>query len=165
MTRPLLLLTLALAACANGEKAETTREPTAPVFGRMTEISEVLDSRTRQRVGFLERCSYEDGRVIYWVSGPARDERLGFILATGRAYRYVWYAGRRSPEPEDLGADVREVGARRILGHEHTVVFQPTSLEKLKGELTPPAPKKAPPKGAPAEPAEGEESGCGCGEE
>lgn len=159
MMRLLLLApALAAAACAGRGRVQAVPDPWTPRFGRMTAIYEVRDEDTRRRVGFMERTAYDDGRVIYWVTGPDRSEKLGFILSTGRAYRYVWHAGKRAPEPEDLGADVREAGVRRILRLERPVYFQETSLEALRKELEP-APKPAPKKAA------GDEEGCGCGEE
>jgi len=156
----LLLLAPAIvaAACASRGKAQTPTEPWTPRFGRMTALYEVRDDDSRARVGFMERTVYDDGRVIYWVPGSDRTERLGFLMSTGRAYRYVWYGGQRASEPEDLGADVRETGARRILGNERPVYFQETSLEALRREMEPK------PQAAPKKAAEDDE-GCGCGDE
>jgi len=126
----LLAAIVGLAACSRFRQAKEP-DPWRPRFGRTIAVYEVLDEDTRERVGFVDRAEYDDGRVLYWVQGPERDEKLGFIMATGRAYRYVWIAGKRSPEPEDLGADVRAVGARKILGHGRPVVLEATSLERL----------------------------------
>ena len=157
----LLLLAPALVAtaCIGGGKAKTASDPWTPRFGRMTALYEARDGDTRTRVGFMARTAYDDGRIIYWVSGSDRSERLGFILSTGRAYRYVWHAGRRAPEPEDLGADVRENGARRILGRERPVYFEETSLDSLRRGMEP-APQKTAPKDEAAD-----DEGCGCGDE
>jgi len=119
--------------------------PSGPVIGRTVSMSQVLDEESGARVGFVERARYDDGRVIYWVRGLDGEQNLGYILPNGRAYKFLSYGGHRLDEPDDLGADVRAVGARRILGLSGTVRLEPISLEALARENDPPAEKAAEP--------------------
>jgi len=135
--RNLLLAVLALAACksTDQEPRAKTPGPAAPRFGRITAIWEVVDKAERSRVGFVETWRYDDGRSIYWVRGPRREIKHGYILGNNAAYKYVWYAGQRTEEAEAIGADTISANARRILGYDRPVELQETSLEALLREL------------------------------
>jgi hypothetical protein len=134
MTRTFaLLLVVSVAACKSSghtEKAQSDKE-WSPKFEKTKVVYEVLDESTRARLGFVEKTTYGDGRVIYWVTGTDRSVRLGYMLPNNDGYKYQWVAGKRTDDPIKLGADTYEANARRILDHKTPVVFQEISLEKL----------------------------------
>lgn len=143
MRNPLLFVTLLLvAACKQPTKAEQPDSRTAPTVGRVESVWEVLDKDTRERVGFVERYRYDDGRMIYWVKSTSRRVKRGYITPNNNAYQYVWIAGQRTEKTRYLGADTIVANSRRILGHDRPVVLEKTSLDALLAELNPaPAPQ------------------------
>lgn len=133
-------------ACTTGgtrHQQQTDEPPSSisPKFGRIVTLYEVLDQDTRERVGYVELTRYDSGQDIYWVRDKnRRDAKLGYILTNNMGYRYVSHAGRRSPNPEFIGADTISANARRILGYDHPVELQETSLEALARAIqSPPA--------------------------
>jgi hypothetical protein len=141
-----LLATLAVAAACTAPTARgpEPRAAGAPLMGVVDAVYLVQDDLTGARIGYLDRVKYDRGEVIFWVKDLDRTENRGYILPTGRAYKYVWEAGKRRPDPVDLGADTRDVGARRILGHDGGVHLVESSLEALLAELRAPAKSTAP---------------------
>ncbi len=144
MTRTFaILLVAALAACkssAPSQKAQTPKE-LSPKFERAKALYEVLDEKTEARVGFVEKTTYDDGRVVYWVTGPDRGVKHGYMLPNNSGYRYEWIAGERSKDPQPIGADTFQANARRILGYESPVNLREISWDDLLKEY------EAPPKG------------------
>lgn len=134
MTRTFaLLLVAALAACKSTggtEKAQSGKD-TSPKFEREKALWEVIDDRSGARLGFVEKTIYSDGRVIYWVTGPKRDIKYGYMLPNNQGYRYEWVGGVRSKDAEFVGADTYQANARRILGHGSPVTLREISLEDL----------------------------------
>jgi hypothetical protein len=108
MTRTFaILMVAALAACKSSEgsskKAESSQE-WSPKFERAKALYEVLDEDTGKRVGFVEKTTYEDGKVVYWVKGPDRKVTYGYMLPNNGGYKYDWVAGERSKTAEFIGA-------------------------------------------------------------
>jgi len=133
MTRTFaLLMVAALAACGSTVR-KNDKEDTqwAPKFERAKVLYEVNDERTGARVGYVEKTTYEDGRVIYWVTNPDRSVKLGYITANNRGYRYEWVAGVRSQSPEFIGADTYQANARKIIGYSRTVTLKEIPWEDL----------------------------------
>jgi hypothetical protein len=156
----LIALVALAAACRQPEKAERPAGgPVAPTFGRVEALWEVRDKESGERLGFVERYRYDDGRMIYWVNSADRETKHGYITANNNAYRYVWIAGRRTEQVEFLGADTVVAGSRRVLGYARPVRLEETSLESLAKAMKPKAEEPLPK--APV--AEGDEGGCGCG--
>lgn len=158
--RILIPAAILLAACAQSRKAETSdKGGAAPKIGKATALYEVVDSKGRQRIGFVEKTEYEGGGLIWWVSGLDRGVRRGYIVGSGRAYRYVWLpGGQRAQEPADLGVDTIAFGVRRILEHDAGVDLVSTSEKKLGEEMLAARAKAEAPKGA-EPPAEGAAEG------
>lgn len=143
MTRTFaILLVAAVAACKSSgqpQKAEAPKE-LAPRFERAKALYEVLDEKTGARVGFVEKTTYDDGRVVYWVTGRDRGVKLGYMLPNNSGYRYEWDAGVRSQDPEPIGADTFQANARRILGYKSPVKLHEISWDDLLKEYeAPPA--------------------------
>jgi hypothetical protein len=126
------LALLALVGCKSGrtEQAQTP-DAWAPKFGRTKALYEVRDEKSGARIGFVERTTYDDGKVIYWVTGLDRQVKLGYILANNNGYKYEWLAGRRSKEPVFIGADTYQANARRILDHGSPVTLREIAWEDL----------------------------------
>jgi len=147
----LLALVAIAAACKSQNKAEKSDLPrtVAPKFEKMKTMYEVLDNKTGMRLGFLEKTFYDDGSIVYWVTGTDRETRLGYFLDNGRAYKYEWIVGKRTPDATFLGADSYFANARKILGHNLPVHVEEISVQELmreyesKGAPTPAAAKKA----------------------
>ncbi len=143
MTRTFAILVAALAACkSSGEpqKAQASRE-LAPKFEREKALYQVLDEKTGARIGFVEKTTYDDGKVVYWVTGPDRNVRYGYMTPNNNGYKYDWVAGVRSTEATPIGADTFQSNARRILGHKTPVTLREISLDALLKEYE--APQKA----------------------
>lgn len=134
MTRTFaLLLVAALAACKSSgrtDKAQSGKD-WAPKFEQETVLWEVLDDSTGKRIGFVEKTTYDDGSVIYWVTGPDRNVKQGYMLPNNQGYRYVWVAGVRSKDAEFVGADTFQANARKILGYGSTVRLHQIAWEDL----------------------------------
>jgi hypothetical protein len=143
MTRTFAILAIAaLAACKSSPRTEKAESPKdgSPKLERAKALHEVLDERTEARVGFVEKTTYDDGRVVYWVTGPERGERLGYMLPNNSGFRYDWVAGVRSQDAEPIGADTFQANARRILGYKSPVKLREIAWEALLKEY------EAPPK-------------------
>lgn len=141
MTRTFaLLLVAAVAACksSTAPKAEAQSE-WSPKFERSKALYEVLDEGTGARVGFVEKTTYEDGKVVYWVSGPDRKIRYGYMLSNNRGYKYDWIGGERSRDAEFIGADTFQANARRILEYGSPVKLNEIAWEDLMKEYQAPA--------------------------
>ncbi|MFI5401562.1 MAG: hypothetical protein ACHQ1G_01400 [Planctomycetota bacterium] len=143
MTRSFaILLCAALAACTSSAPSKKTEAPNelGPSFQRAKALYEVLDEKTEARVGFVEKTTYDDGRVIYWVTGPDRDVKYGYMLPNNNGYKYDWVAGVRSQEAESIGADTFHSNARRILGYKSPVKLHEIAWKDLLKEYeAPPA--------------------------
>ena len=126
---------LLLAACSSSRKAETAVAAAPDVqLGRVDRLWQVLDAKSRERIGFVEKTVYDKGLMLYLVRGPERGASLGYVQPNNVAYRYVWIGGQRSQEHENLGADTITAGARKILVYDRPVVLEETSLEALLAE-------------------------------
>jgi hypothetical protein len=134
MTRTFaLLLVAALAACkstSRTDKAQSGKD-WAPKFEQETVLWEALDDSTGKRIGFVEKTTYNDGSVIYWVTGPDRNVKQGYMLPNNQGYRYVWVAGVRSKDAEFIGADTFQANARKILDYASPVRLQQIAWEEL----------------------------------
>jgi hypothetical protein len=106
-----------------------------PEIGLVESIYQVLDKKSRERVGFVDKTSYDSGRLIYWVYGPDRKEKLGYVLPNNSAYRFVWHAGYRDPEAQSIGADKMSFNVRRILDYDKVVDLEPIDQEELADEM------------------------------
>jgi len=143
----LLLPALLILAAACSKKPQQVKElpsATTPRLGLVETVYQVLDQKTRERLGYVDRTKYDTGHVIYWVLGSDRGEKLGYVLPNNRAYKYVWEVGVRRPEPEFLGADVMSYQVRRILGYDKTVVLEEIEMEAIAEHLAPDRYKTAP---------------------
>jgi hypothetical protein len=140
MTRTFaLLMVAALAACgSSGKKAESQKD-WAPKFERAKALYEVRDEKSGARVGFVEKTTYDDGRVVYWVTDAERKLKLGYMTQNNRGYRYDWVAGVRSETPEFIGADTFQANARKILGYGSPVKLVEIAWEDLLKEFEAPA--------------------------
>ncbi len=134
-----ILLVAAIAACKSSAPSKKAEAPTAtgPKVEREKALYEVLDEKTGARVGFVEKTTYDDGRVVYWVTGRDRGVKLGYMLPNNNGFRYEWVAGVRSQEPEPIGADTFQSNARRILGYKSPVKLHEISWEDLRKEYEP----------------------------
>ncbi|MGH7163402.1 MAG: hypothetical protein ACREID_07945 [Planctomycetota bacterium] len=160
MERILLLVCLPFAACTSPRDADTSRRaPGRAEVGRQEAIHVVVDQKSRERVGFIETWKYDSGRILHWVYGLDRAERLGYLLENGRAYRFRWEVGATERKAEDLGVDTFAFGVRRILQHGAPVDCVETSEKSLGEELL----ESQKPKPAAAPPAK-EAAGGGGGE-
>jgi|GEM_PF-6233741 len=136
MWKPLLLATLLLAAaCSRPQKSEVPAR-IAPRFGHIVSIRQVVDKKTRERLGFIEEFRYDSGQVLFWVRTADRTERMGYITPANQAFKYVWRVGQRDEEAEFIGADTLSSNARRILGYDRPVALEPISLTALAAEAT-----------------------------
>jgi len=115
---------LVTAACAskNTKNESMPFSSTEPELGRIAKLYDVLDEKSRKRLGYMERVKYGSGRVLNWVYGPRREEKLGYIQDNGRAFR-IELKIEGGTEHVDLGADSHSVGARRILDASAPVVL------------------------------------------
>lgn len=142
MTRTFaLLLVAALAACGSTgrkEKAESQKE-WSPKFERAKALYEVRDEKSGARVGFVEKTTYDDGRVFYWVTDADRTVKRGYMTPNNRGYRYDWVAGVRSENAEFIGADTFQANARKILGYGRPVTLNEIAWEDLLKEFEAPA--------------------------
>jgi len=141
MTRTFaFLLVAAVAACKSSgrpEKAEAQGD-FSPKFERAKALYEVRDETTGKRVGFVEKTTYDDGRVIYWVTGPDRNIKLGYMTSNNNGYKYDWVAGKRSEKPDFIGADTFQANARRILDYGSPVKLVEISWDDLLKEFDAP---------------------------
>ena len=155
----LLLFAVACGKSADHETAKVSGGRSAEV-GVVETVYEVLEELDRTRVGFVNKTSYDSGRVVYWVVGPNYRDRMGYVLANNRAYKYEYVPGGKRVETA-LVADTRNANVRRVLDHNKVVVLVPISQDALRKQLLkgrydkPKAPAKA----------EGCGGGCGCGDE
>jgi len=134
---PYLLAIVAIAAACKGQpKAEKSDLPrtVAPKFETTKTLYEILDNKTGNRLGFVEKTFYDDGTVVYWVTSLDRETRLGYFLDNGRAYKYDWIVGQRTPDATFLGADSYFANARKILGHNLPVHVEEISVQELMRE-------------------------------
>jgi hypothetical protein len=120
-----------VAACKASPSKEKEADTAAPALGRTKALYEVRDERTGTRVGFVEKATYDDGRVIYWVTGPEREVRYGYMLPNNSGYKYEWVGGQRSKEPRFLGADTYQANARKILDYRRPVTLHEIAWEEL----------------------------------
>jgi hypothetical protein len=147
MTRTLAILALAaaVAGCkSTGSESARSSQETAPKFERTKALWEILDERAGTRVGFVEKTTYDNGRVVYWVTDPERSVKYGYMLPNNSGYKYDWSAGERSTSARPIGADTFEANARRILGYKSPVTLREIAWETLLKEYEPPP---APPTG------------------
>jgi hypothetical protein len=115
-------------ACKSGK----TGKPDAGISaGRTKALYEVRDEKSGTRVGFVEKTTYDDGRVIYWVTGPDRQMKHGYMLPNNNAYKYEWVAGQRSQKPSFIGADTYQANARKILEYGSPVTLKEIAWEDL----------------------------------
>ena len=144
MTRTFaILLVAAVAACKSSSTAPKKTEPQpewAPKFERSTALYEVLDENSGARVGFVEKTTYDDGKVVYWVTGPDRKIKRGYMLPNNQGYKYDWIGGERSRNAEFIGAETFQANARRILDYGSPVKLHEIAWEDLLKEQQPPAP-------------------------
>jgi hypothetical protein len=142
MTRTFaLLLVAALAACGSSsqkDKAQSQKD-WAPKFERAKALYEVRDEKSGKRVGFVEKTTYDDGRVVYWVTDADRKVKHGYMTPNNRGYKYDWVAGVRSESPEFIGADTFQANARKILGYGSPVTLTEIAWEDLLKEFEAPA--------------------------
>lgn len=141
MTRTFAILAIAaLAACkSTGRQQEAqSGDALSPKLGRAKALYEVRDEKSGARIGFVEKTTYDDGRVIYWVTGPDRGVRLGYMLPNNNGYRYDWVGGQRSEEPQFLGADTFQANSRKILGYGSPVTLREIAWEELRKEVEAP---------------------------
>ncbi len=125
MMRTLLTAAVLVAAACASKKSEKANIPfssTEPELGRIAKLYDVLDEKSRTRLGYMEKVKYDSGRVLNWVYGPRREEKLGYIQDNGRAFR-IEFKVEGGTEHVDLGADSHSVGARRILDASAPVVL------------------------------------------
>ena len=143
MTRTFaILLIAAVAACKSSgtsKKADTQPSEWSPKFERAKALYEVRDEGTGARIGFVEKTTYEDGKIVYWVTGTDRRVKHGYMLPNNRGYKYDWLAGERSKEAEFIGADTFQANARRILEYKSPVVLHEIAWEALLKEYQAPA--------------------------
>ncbi len=153
-------LLVLVAACSQPRKPAPDKAamPAGATAAEVEAVYEVRDKASQACVGLVRKRIHGDGQVVFWVNDNHGETR-GFILENNRAYKYEWTVGRRSRDPVFIGADTISAGARQVLGYEHPVTMEPTTLRALQAEH---APKKAPAKAAPAE---APDEGCGCGDE
>jgi len=140
MTRTLAILIATVAACKSSQNAQASKD-WAPKFEKDKALYQVLDEKTEARVGFVEKTTYEDGKVVYWVTGPDRNVKYGYMTPNNNGYRYEWVAGVRSKNATPIGADTFQSNARRILGYKSPVKLREISIDELLKEY------EAPPKG------------------
>jgi len=122
-----------IGACKSGrapKKEEPAGEAT-PKFERTKVLYEVLDERSGQRVGFVEKTTYDDGRAVYWVTGTDREVRYGYMLPNNAGFKYEWVAGQRAKDATFIGADTYQANARRILGYDRAVKLREIAWEDL----------------------------------
>lgn len=144
MTRTFAILAIAaLAACKSSDRTEKAESPKewSPKFERAKALYEVLDEKSEARVGFVEKTTYDDGHVVYWVTGPDRGAKHGYMTTNNRGYKYDWVAGERSKDAEFIGADTFQANARRILEYKSPVKLREIAWKDLLKEY------EAPPKG------------------
>lgn len=129
------LAVLALIGACKSGRAPPKEGPAAgeatPKIERTKVLYEVLDERSGQRVGFVEKTTYSDDRVVYWVTGTDREVRHGYMLPNNAGYKYEWVAGQRAKEATFIGADTYQANARRILGYTRTVKLREIAWEDL----------------------------------
>jgi len=141
MTRTFaLLLVAALAACKSTGRTDKARSDKewSPKFEQERQLWEVLDQTTEARIGFVEKTTYDDGSVIYWVMGPERKVKHGYMLPNNQGFKYEWVAGVRSKDAEFVGADTYQANARKILGYGSPVTLHEIAWEDLLKETEAP---------------------------
>lgn len=150
----LLLFAVACGKSTVHETAKVSSGPRAEV-GVVETVYEVLEEMARTRVGFVNKTSYDSGRIVYWVYGPGYREKMGYLLANNMAYKYEWLPGGKRVE-KALVADTRYSNVRRVLGHDKVVVLEPIDQTELAKQLL---------KGRYDKPKADGGCGCGCGDE
>ncbi len=106
-----------------------------PKIGRLVQLHQVLDKRTRERIGFVETMKYDNGQSLMWIKDKERVLKLGYITPSNQGYRYTWHAGKRSDKPEFIGADTVTFNARKILSYDSPAELAPITLQQLADEL------------------------------
>ncbi len=129
----LLLFAVACGKSTDHETAKVSHGLRAEV-GIVDTVYEVLEEMGRARVGFVNKTSYDSGRVIYWVLGADYRETLGYVLTNNRAYKYEWLPGGTRAE-KALVADTRNSNVCRILDHDKIVVLVPIDQDTLSKQL------------------------------
>ena len=102
----LLLFAVACGKSTVHETAKVSSGLRAEV-GVVETVYEVLEEMARTRVGFVNKTSYDSGRIVYWVYGPGYREKMGYLLAN----------------------------VRRVLGHDKVVVLEPIDQKELAKQL------------------------------
>jgi len=135
LSATLLFITLApgLISCKSKQVGTPMPEPAnkPDIEQRTLQIFEVVDAKSRQRLGYVEKKQYGSGRVLYWVYGVKRASKLGYLEENGRAYRYVWDRALRTTTEQEFPADSHAIGVRRILDHTADVAMVPRTEREL----------------------------------
>jgi hypothetical protein len=154
-------LVVAIAACGSSKKKDKKAEVPAgarPEIEAVVEsLLEVVDERSRQRVGFIEKTSYDSGRIVYWVYGPKYREKMGYLLSNNRAVAFEWHAGERTKREIEYPADTMKSNVRRVLRYTDSIALVEVSQEAIARELLKARYAK------PEDEKAGDDEGCGCG--
>ena len=109
------LLFFAVACGGNADRRSSKPGGRTPELGVIETVYEVLNEKDRTRAGFVNKVSYDSGRIIYWVYGTNYREKMGYVLTNNRAFKYVWQAGSNKPVEKELIADTMNANVRRVL--------------------------------------------------
>ncbi|MEE8104925.1 MAG: hypothetical protein V3T86_05270 [Planctomycetota bacterium] len=135
LSATLLFVTLApaLISCTSRNVGTPMPEPgnKPDIEQRTLQIYEVVDEMSRQRLGYVEKKAYGSGRILYWVYGVKRANKLGYVEENGRAYRYQWDRALRKMTEKEFPADSHAIGVRRILDHTANVAMVPRTEREL----------------------------------
>lgn len=135
LSAALLFIALApgLASCKSKQVGTPMPEPsnTPDIEQRTLQIFEVVDAKSRERLGYVEKKQYGSGRILYWVYGVKRAIKLGYVEENGRAYRYEWDRALRKDTEKEFPADSHAIGVRRILDHTASVAMVPRTEREL----------------------------------
>ena len=101
----------------------------------MQTLYQVLDEKERNRVGFVEKTSYDSGRIVFWVYDASYKMKLGYLLPNNRAYKFGWAAGKRIDAETAFPADTVSSNVRRVLDYGATVVIEQISQKQVAAEL------------------------------
>ncbi|MHC4957607.1 MAG: hypothetical protein ACYTGN_04465 [Planctomycetota bacterium] len=152
-------LAVAIAACGSSKKKDSD-ESELPAGARpeveavVEALYEVVDEKGRQRVGFVEKTSYDSGRIVFWVYGPKYREKLGYLLPNNRAVAFEWQAGERTKREIQYPADTMNSNIRRVLQYTDSIAMVPVEQTAIAKEMLD---KRY------AKPEKTEGEGCGCG--
>lgn len=118
----LVLVVLPVGCRSKDKKKAQLPDGRTPEIGVIETLYQVLDEKSRDRVGFVQKMKYDSGRILYWIYGPTYRGKQGYMLTNNIAFKYAWVNGKRVEQK--LSADTINAQVRRVLGYGYQVVLE-----------------------------------------